>query len=201
MKAKLFFATTCLLGMFSTTSFAAIVPDAVLLINGVSETAVSTPPIEAEAYSNSFVMDDADSATFFGPDNLDDWVGIHVTVPGTFIVSTGDQSLPNFAAHLLDLAIYDATEAAGMWSTVGAAFDTAIAGSIETTLLAGYYLINLTGKIFTDLSDPAPDLVQYGLRISAVPVPAAVWLFGSAMIGLIGFGRSKKSEVVDTLAA
>jgi hypothetical protein len=29
------------------------------------------------------------------------------------------------------------------------------------------------------------------LDVSAVPVPAAVWLFGSGMIGLIGFARRK----------
>jgi hypothetical protein len=30
-----------------------------------------------------------------------------------------------------------------------------------------------------------------GLSVAAVPVPAAVWLFGSALAGLIGFGRRK----------
>ncbi len=28
-------------------------------------------------------------------------------------------------------------------------------------------------------------------QVSAVPVPAAIWLFGSALIGLIGFGKRK----------
>lgn len=31
------------------------------------------------------------------------------------------------------------------------------------------------------------------LTITAVPVPAAVWLFGSGLISLIGFARSRKS--------
>jgi hypothetical protein len=30
-------------------------------------------------------------------------------------------------------------------------------------------------------------------HISVVPVPAAVWLFGTALIGLIGFGKRRKS--------
>jgi hypothetical protein len=30
------------------------------------------------------------------------------------------------------------------------------------------------------------------VTVSSVPVPAAVWLFGSAMVGLIGFGKSRK---------
>lgn len=31
------------------------------------------------------------------------------------------------------------------------------------------------------------------IKVSAVPVPAAVWLFGSAILGLVGVGRRKKS--------
>ena len=34
--------------------------------------------------------------------------------------------------------------------------------------------------------------VQSG-DVSAVPVPAAVWLFGSGLIGLVGFARRKKA--------
>jgi len=40
--------------------------------------------------------------------------------------------------------------------------------------------------------DPANQLV-YVNNISAVPVPAAVWLFGSGLIGLVGFARRKKA--------
>jgi len=29
--------------------------------------------------------------------------------------------------------------------------------------------------------------------VSAVPVPAAFWLFGSGLIGLVGFARRKKA--------
>jgi hypothetical protein len=29
--------------------------------------------------------------------------------------------------------------------------------------------------------------------VSAVPVPAAVWLFGTALIGLVGFGKRRKA--------
>jgi len=31
------------------------------------------------------------------------------------------------------------------------------------------------------------------VRVSAVPIPATVWLFGSGLIGLIGFARRKKA--------
>ncbi len=34
---------------------------------------------------------------------------------------------------------------------------------------------------------------EYTLHVSAVPIPAAVWLFGSGLLGLIGFSRRKKA--------
>ncbi len=36
-----------------------------------------------------------------------------------------------------------------------------------------------------------PDLVGQFVGISAVPIPAAIWLFGTALIGLFGFGKRK----------
>ena len=41
-----------------------------------------------------------------------------------------------------------------------------------------------------------PDFIDASVNVttvSAVPVPAAVWLFGSGLIGLAGFARRKKS--------
>lgn len=32
---------------------------------------------------------------------------------------------------------------------------------------------------------------NYSISVSAVPIPAALWLFGSALIGLVGFGKRK----------
>lgn len=41
-------------------------------------------------------------------------------------------------------------------------------------------LVNLDGVVIQDLS-----------AVSAVPVPAAIWLFGSGLIGLVGVARRK----------
>ncbi len=38
-----------------------------------------------------------------------------------------------------------------------------------------------------------PTTVDVDLQVSAVPVPAAVWLFGSGLLGLIGFNRRKQT--------
>lgn len=38
------------------------------------------------------------------------------------------------------------------------------------------------------------DHLQFGFQPSAVPVPTAIWLFGSAVAGLIGFARRKPMQ-------
>lgn len=62
------------------------------------------------------------------------------------------------------------------------------------------YGVSPTGQVLTiDTSTGAGtlvgtnDLEQWGLTISSVPIPAAVWLFGSGLLGLIGVARRKKA--------
>ena len=42
-----------------------------------------------------------------------------------------------------------------------------------------------------------PTEVDIDLTVSSVPVPAAVWLFGSGIVGLIGLARRKNNQVVN----
>lgn len=58
------------------------------------------------------------------------------------------------------------------------------------------FLFNATGPTTTITFQGTGLNTQYGpvidsVSVSAVPVPAAFWLFGSALAGLIGFGRRK----------
>ena len=47
---------------------------------------------------------------------------------------------------------------------------------------------------FNGIYEPsAGGQMQIGVRVSEVPVPAAVWLFGSGLLGLIGVARRKKA--------
>ena len=49
---------------------------------------------------------------------------------------------------------------------------------------------------FAELSVGDQDVLSWAVRdgdVSAVPVPAAVWLFGSGLLGLVGVARRKKS--------
>lgn len=60
-------------------------------------------------------------------------------------------------------------------------------------------ITSLTGGTLTSgvdafaLSDVVSEVIQTSVTASVVPVPAAVWLFGSGLIGLIGIARRKKS--------
>ncbi len=65
----------------------------------------------------------------------------------------------------------------GQWSTFT---DTFIATSNFTTI---YFITGSTDDTTGNFID--------NVSMSAVPIPAAVWLFGSAFIGLIGVGRRK----------
>ena len=72
-------------------------------------------------------------------------------------------------------------------------FDTLAAGTSALTIsfaqLAGE--IGISGfprDLQTELQSGSIDV-----EVSVIPVPAAVWLFGTALIGLIGFGRRRKT--------
>ncbi|MEQ1620827.1 MAG: hypothetical protein ABL919_05430 [Methylococcales bacterium] len=61
----------------------------------------------------------------------------------------------------------------------------ATAGQLYTIILGGN-----NGQNWNEKFD------GYKLNISTVPVPGAVWLFGSAMLGILGFGRKKNKIIV-----
>jgi hypothetical protein len=64
-------------------------------------------------------------------------------------------------------------------------------GSFTFDAAPGEYFVSFFGFADTFTST---QLGQYGIEISqvsAVPVPAAVWLFGSGLLGLIGVARRK----------
>lgn len=92
----------------------------------------------------------------------------------------------------------------GAWNTTSPYLNGGAASSVGGATLdlfglkAGYYLIGL-GGVCPDNSptclSPSPISRNYVFTVSTapVPVPGAVWLFGSAMAGLIGFGRRKSA--------
>ena len=47
------------------------------------------------------------------------------------------------------------------------------------------------GEALVDIYDFT--FVADGTSVNPVPIPAAAWLFGTALIGLVGFGRRRKA--------
>jgi hypothetical protein len=47
--------------------------------------------------------------------------------------------------------------------------------------------------ILTSATSSRPDQLRVITAVSTVPVPAAVWLFGSGLLGLVGIARRKKT--------
>ena len=62
-------------------------------------------------------------------------------------------------------------------------------GSFNFDATPGKYFVSFIGFADTDV----PQLGQYGIEISQVPIPAAIWLFGSGLLGLVGIARRKKA--------
>ena len=52
-------------------------------------------------------------------------------------------------------------------------------------------IIEIGDSLADTLYDPDDPPTLIGAKVSVVPVPAAVWLFGSALLGLIGVGRRR----------
>ena len=74
----------------------------------------------------------------------------------------------------------------GPWSSpqVGSATLTPIQ---ETNLLSGDWYVNVHTTNF------AGGEIRGQVIVNPVPIPAAVWLFGSGLLGLIGIARRKKT--------
>lgn len=81
------------------------------------------------------------------------------------------------AQHTANNCTGDPTGVFCNWDPIGVAF----AGTALSVDFSG--TANQTGY----------DNVTFGSETPAIPVPAAVWLFGSGLIGLIGIARRKKA--------
>jgi hypothetical protein len=69
----------------------------------------------------------------------------------------------------------------------------------ENWLLGAQYTAGLTPAYYLDgllddfrIYDTALTAAEVGAMVSTVPVPAAVWLFGTGILGLIGFSKRRK---------
>lgn len=94
--------------------------------------------------------------------------------------------------------------AAGNMDTVGALTEWSAIAAVDLTAIAGWgsdtsivvQVQNNLRAVTTELGDSATiqkkaQLIGLSVQPSEVPVPGAAWLFGSALVGLIGLHRKK----------
>ena len=73
---------------------------------------------------------------------------------------------------------------------------TSVTGSMTLSAIGGFNPLDAaTLELVSGFVDNDVDWarLEASAQLNAVPVPAAVWLFGSGLIGLIGMARRKKS--------
>ena len=66
--------------------------------------------------------------------------------------------------------------------------------NVDGTWLSDSEVIDLGANSYTVIFDNGGSLVEIDVQVvSAVPIPAAAWLFGSGLLGLIGIAKRKKA--------
>jgi hypothetical protein len=132
---------------------------------------------------------------------LFDFPGTYPTLSGNPSCSAGgpfDHSCIN--TELNGSYIFDDSATADFDSSTIAAIDGVLApGAYQSSIASLDALIGLRGNDATyrisaaSTSSGTKGSVDWQLELTAVPVPAAVWSFGSGLIGLLGVARRKKA--------
>ncbi|MDD2739737.1 MAG: hypothetical protein PHR94_12465 [Methylomonas lenta] len=175
---------------------------------------VSAADAITKGAASNFVLESANNkwtpASSWG--NALDFGLINMEVAGNLTVTVAADSSLNstFAPGFTLFSGWDATATSnkhGSWNAdpfapttrgsneltyVGHAATTTDGGSVAYTfngLAAGHYSLWIGGNG----ADNTDEYYKASLSVAAVPVPGAVWLFGSAVAGMIGFGRRKAS--------
>jgi len=92
---------------------------------------------------------------------------------------------PNNGYALTNFITFDTTDIPTTWGTYG--LDILIDSSLDGQLLQFGFLNTATNY---EPSGVIYDNVNFGV---VVPIPAAIWLFGSGLLGLVGISRRKKA--------
>lgn len=119
-----------------------------------------------------------------------------------------DPALVSLDSVAVNAALFDflptsgALTAPGEWTGVGfdtfvnapAAGDFTIATLTLTALAEGSGILSVLGtsQFFSSVAEVFPALSRGSVGVTAVPVPAAVWLFGSGLLGIVGVGRRSR---------
>lgn len=127
-----------------------------------------------------------------------DWQGVigsglfSNTSGGSIRIATGEYLSASSGSTLAEVDGYSAgIEGVSQFKPSGDHGSGFVMGSVFEYSVAGEYgAYNSTiSGIFNGVETGSPGYIE---GLSAVPIPAAVWLFGSGLIGLIGIARRKK---------
>jgi len=114
------------------------------------------------------------------PDTINMATQIQTTVIGTLLTATATQLIFDYSI-LAGALLFQGSSPDNFWCLNSSLSFACSAGSVE---LMGF-------PIGTESVSRSGQVVI--AEISVIPIPAAVWLFGTALIGLIGFGRRRKA--------
>lgn len=110
-------------------------------------------------------------------------------IAGTTIGSAVSISAPG-PLNAVQANIYQDTNLNGLWDT---GLDLLIAtGTPVTPLSSTVTALHLVSGVKYFVGITGPSKGGYGGSISAVPLPAAAWLFGSALLGFMGWSNRRK---------
>ncbi len=180
-----------------------VVSNGVSSSGGLGNGLDSIGPGETDTSKSSGVLGVTSAVDFVGWWGLEAINNVFTTITAEMSEISGNLLPPGYASSKLPLAmeLYLVTganqvdEANAAASTVYDVLlkDSASAGtSLTRSLAAGTsWLV----KVFGTTPVPASGEFNFtynATAISSVPVPAAVWLFGTAMLGLFGFKRKGK---------
>lgn len=162
--------------------------------NGVYNTGMDVLNPHASGYQFGFPND------FNAHPNLEQ--NLLDQAPGTQLylnMSISDDTSDGLGPQQLGVALYggwDDGNGLADLTFIGSALAPVNGGSAQLTYaLLGTHFGEYTVFIGDNSSNGGQYKAFFGISSSPVPVPAAVWLFGTAMAGLMGFGRRQKHSL------
>lgn len=174
--------------------------------NGGSTTNI----INQSGLSSGFVSGITDFSTYLATNpihdsNIEDnaWAGGNGPVLGDLDFDLGDTFL------ISSMALWSQSNSNGIDSfTVFSSLDATFSSAINLGTFSASELNPITAQTFetsstaqfirlrvnsTHVGGNAVNIGEVAFEVSAVPIPATAWLFGSGLLGLIGVARRKKS--------
>ena len=174
----------------------------VVFPNGGTTTIVS-PGSNASGPASNFAGQASAAGGPFNPVMKFANVGAGLLTPGQAFTVDFDWKGTNGAGGVIDIVVFSELAAGGVSKTdllaggTGAGLTTSWTNFGVQNLTAGPDVSGGVTVQFTAICGAVPgcfsDLAIDNVVVSAVPVPAAVWLFGSGLLGLIGVARRKKA--------